>query len=296
MAGELYVNNTKKNRMNAIDWISKLKQDGVLVEGIKNNKEYLHLQTPCKVHLTDKAVNQLRDSYQADKEKGGILVAIPKRINNVTHLTIDNVVILSNISDNPQNSYRPDDKELNQALKDTYSGQVNSLAIRFHTHPTHSDNPMNEILNYIYQCNTSEQDQLVSDTPVTIGEYSVLMPRSLILCTGKMTERLFIGFYNGLIAPIEFETHRSEQAQKAMDNILSSVSEWAEEGNNKWWLIGGGLVLAFLIIRYNKFAIPFILMLVAMSPMFINDQHGQPKYFTQVTKGAVAIDFPGLTE
>ena len=280
--------------MTATEWILKLKADGVLIEGTKNEKQYLHLQTPCKVHLTDKATNQLRDSYQADQEKGGVLVATPNRINGITHLTIDSAIFLTNVSDTPQNSYLPDSKELSEALKDTYSGQTeNSLPIRFHTHPTHSDNPMNEMFNYIFQCNTSEQDQLVSDTPVSVGDLRVLMPRSLVLCNGKLSDRMFIGFYNGLIAPIEFEAHRNEQTQKAMESIFENVSEWAKDESNKWWVIGGGITLAFLIIHYNKFAIPLILMLIQMSQLFINEQHGQPKYFAQITKGAVTIDLPG---
>jgi hypothetical protein len=280
--------------MTAKEWISKLKVDGVLIEGTKNGRQYLHLQTPCKVHLTNSANNQLRDNYTADQEKGGILVAIPKRINGVTHLTIDRVIFLTNVADTPQKSYQPDNKDLNQALKDTYAGQTeNSLPIHFHTHPTHSDNPMNELFNYINQSNTSEQDQLVSDTAVSIGDWSVLMPRSLVLCSGKLSDRMFIGFYNGLIAPIEFESHRNEQTQKAMESIFKDVSEWAKEGDNKWWLVGGGIALALLIVNDNKSAIPLILMLIPMSQMFINDQHGQPKYFAQVTKGAVTIDLPG---
>lgn len=268
--------------------------DGVLIEGTKNGKQYVHLQTPCKVHLTDNATNQLHDGYRADQEKGGILVAIPKRINGITHLTIDSVIFLTNDADTPQKSYRPDDKELNQAMKDTFSGQTeNSLPIHFHTHPTHSDNPMNEMFNYIFQCNTSEKDQFVSDTAVSIGDSNVLMPRSLVLCSGKRSDRMFIGFYNGLIAPIEFEAHKNEQNQKAMDSIFKNVSEWAKEGDNKWWIVGGGIALALLIIRYNNSAIPLILMLIPMSQMFINDQGGKPKYFAQVTKGAVTIDLPG---
>lgn len=106
--------------MTATEWILKLKADGVLIEGTKNEIQYLHLQTPCKVHLTDNATNQLRDSYQADQEKGGVLVAIPKRINGVTHLAIDRANFLTNVSDAPQKSYLPDSKELNQALSNIY--------------------------------------------------------------------------------------------------------------------------------------------------------------------------------
>ena len=103
---------------------------------------------------------------------------------------------------------------------------------------------------------------------------------------------MFIGFYNGLIAPIEFDDCRETQIKNAMEQILDSVSDWAKEGNNKWWLIGGGIVTALLIIRYSKHAIPMILLLVAMIPIFINDKQGQSKYFTQITSGNATIDLP----
>ncbi|HPY76032.1 MAG TPA: hypothetical protein PLB63_11580, partial [Planctomycetota bacterium] len=121
---KLYSIFIKAKTMKDINWIIKLKEEGVLIEGTKNNKVYLHLQTPCKIHLTDTAIKQLRDNYQTDQEKGGVLVAIPKRINNVTHLTINRIILLTNVSDTPQNSYLPNMKELKQAYKDTYSGQM----------------------------------------------------------------------------------------------------------------------------------------------------------------------------
>lgn len=279
--------------MIAKEWILKLKLDGILTEGIKNGKNYLHLQTPCKINITANATRQLRDSYKANEEKGGLLVAIPRKQENVTHLSIDRVIFITNISETPYKSYSPDSQELREALNETYSGKkINSLAIHFHTHPTHSDNPINEMFNYIFQCNTSDQDKLVSDFPVSIDDLNILMPRSLVLCSGNITDRMFIGFYNGLIAPIEFELHRKEQMQVAVDKIFNDVSVWAKKGNNDWWLFGGGLVLAILIIRANKFTIPLILTLIAMTQLFINDQHLKPKYFANLVSGAVMINIP----
>jgi len=79
------------------DWILKLKEEGSLTEGTKNGQEYLHLKTPCEVHLTKKAVKQLRDNYDPKLERGGVLVAKPEMIDGVTHLTIDRIIFLTNI-------------------------------------------------------------------------------------------------------------------------------------------------------------------------------------------------------
>lgn len=280
--------------MDGIEWLSKLKEEGILTEGNKNENTYLHLQAPCKILLTENATKQIRANYQANLEKGGILVAIPKKENGESLLTVDKLIFLKNVADNPHSSYLPDPDELKIALDSAYfSKESNFLAVRFHTHPTHSDNPINEMLNYVYQCNTSDQDQLVSDFPVKVGELDVLMPRCLILCNGKVADRIFIGFYNGLIAPIEFENHRTEQQTKAMEKIFDTISEWIQKDTkNKWWLIGGGIALALLVIRYNKLAIPLILMIILMSQVYINDKHGKPKYFAQVSTGNVIIDIP----
>jgi hypothetical protein len=283
--------------MNAKEWVLKLKEENILIEGEKNGKKYLHLKTPCKVHVTENAVKQLRDNYVPKMEKGGVLVAQPKKVGGVTHLTIDKVIFITNDSDKPESSYRAEEKELNKALKDTYCGKSeNTLPIRFHTHPTHSDNPMNEMMSYMFQCNTSEQDQLVSDYPVSIGDLSILMPRSLVLC-GGISSSMFLGFYNGLIAPIEFESLRNEKMSEAMQSTFKSVSEWAKEGNNKWWLIGGGVGLVFLMIRYPKVIFPMLFMLTAMAPILINAQTAsseESEYFAHVTRKEVTIVFPEL--
>jgi hypothetical protein len=285
--------NFKTDNMTTTEWLLQLKKDGLLAYGQKNGKDYLHLKTPCKIHLTDNATKQLRDNYDPKKEKGGVLVARPKKMKSGTHLTVDSIIFLTNVSDSPANSYLPDSKELHKALNDTLAGQSEkTLPIRFHTHPTHSDNPVYEIFNYLFQSNTSQQDRIVSDHPVSIGDIKLLMPRSLVLKSSKATGKMFVGFYNGLIAPIEFDTHKNEQMQKAMDEIFNSISAWAKKGNNKVLALGGGALLAFLLIRYSKTTIPVILLLIAMLPMFINSEHGKPKYFAQVTGGKVTIDIP----
>lgn len=285
------MNNPKTTNMTAKQWLLQLQQDGILMQGEKNNNQYLHLQTPCKVHLTENATQQLREAYDSKIEKGGILVAKPQKVGQETHLEIDRAIFLTNISETPEDSYLADRNEIKQALKDTLADEnEKTLPIQFHTHPTHSNNPFNEMFHYLIQTNTSQQDRIASEVPVKVGDINLLMPDSLVLCNNTMTGKMFIGFYNGLIAPVEFDTHKREQLSQAVDKFMDDISEWANEGNNRLWLIGGGILLTILIIRYSGNAIPLLFLLLSMLPMFINGQHGQPKYFAQITVGRVTID------
>ena len=273
------------------EWLEHLTNQKILTHGDLEGNTVLHLQTPCEIELTENASKTLQHNYSSIREKGGLLAAFPEKKDGNTILTIKEIVYLTNISDDPNHSYLPDSKELDIALERAFKEQF--LPIRFHTHPTEHENPTMEIFNYLFQSDTSKQDRLVSNTVMPVGDKQLLLPRSLMLSAGKSNQRMFIGFYNGLIAPIEFDTHKKDSIKKAMDNILDEVSGWAKVDNNKWWLLGGGVLLALLTIRYNKYAIPLIFMLVLMVPMFVNDQHGRPKYFAQLTKaGQLTIDIP----
>lgn len=93
----------------------------------------MHLKTPCKIQLTEKATKQLRDNYDSKNEKGGILVAQPKKLKSGTQLIVDSIIFLRNVSDSPTNSYLPDSKELHNALNETLGSQTEkTLPIRFH--------------------------------------------------------------------------------------------------------------------------------------------------------------------
>ena len=271
-------------------WLNSLCMSKILIEGVFKGQRVLHLQRPCDIHITENVSKALFDHYEPEYEKGGILAAYPEKRDGKILLIVKEAIFLKNISDNPGNSYLSGSHELNITLKGAFDEQF--LPITFHTHPTAHENPMMEIISYISSSDTSKQDQLVSYNAVKVCNQSILFPHSLILALGKSKNRMFIGFYGGLIAPVEFETQKNEQMQKAMNIIFGNISEWARKGNNKWWLIGGGLVFILLIIRYHKTALPLILLLAAMTPIFINDPCAKPKYFAQLTKGQVTIEIP----
>lgn len=279
--------------MSTKEFLLNLEKAGILTQGKKNGNNYYHLTTPCKIEISDEITSLLKSSYEADKEKGGLLIALPVRKNEEIYLIIKKVVFLTNVSETPEKSYSPNSQELQKALSESLFNDVEkTLPIRFHTHPTRSSSPFNEIVNYLFQANTSKQDQIVSDNPITVENINLLMPRSIALCNGTSADRMFIGFYNGLIAPIEFESHRRERIQEAIENIQAKIEELADKGNNKWVFLGSGILLAIGVIKYPKVAIPLTLLLTMMMPMFINDKHSKPKYFAQLSKGKVVIEIP----
>ncbi len=117
------------------------------------------------------------------------------------------------------------------------------------------------------------------------------MPRSIIIST-KAINKTFIGFYNGLITSDEFELLKKEITTKKIDSFFKSIEKWSKKNDNKWYLSIIAILSLFLIIRYNKFAIPFIGMLLAMLPALINSEYSNPEYFAQFTNGNVTIKIP----
>ena len=279
--------------MKSIYFINKLKDEDVLTESEVAGIKYVHLKTPCEIQIPEAVTEKLKREYNPKAEKGGIFLTKPNKVDNKTMLTIVEVYFIANVSDNPENSYLPDQIELYKRIEAALSGSLdNLLPIRFHTHPTYSDNLSNEIFNYIFQSDTSEQDRMVSYQPIKVEEVNLLMPRSIVLCNGTIANRMFIGFYNGLIAPLEFNTHKKNETEIAVNDFMKIANDWASEDNNKLWLVGGGIMLALLIIRKNKLSIPLIFLLVSMIPMFINDKSGETKYFAQLSNGTALIKIP----
>lgn len=270
------------------DWIRKLISAEILVEGTKDDKQYIHLKTPCKIILSENVIKQLQDNYDSQYEKGGIFVAVPEKIDNETHLIIDKVNFLTNVSDEPHRSYIPNSSELEQTLNLILDSE--SLPIRFHTHPTHSNDILKEAFNYILQSNTSQQDQLVSEYPFPVEEFNLLMPRGLVLCNKNIANRMFVGFYNGLIAPHGFDLQRKESTEEFIKSALKVFNKLAI--NNQVLLISAITVSVLAIIKYNKQLIPLVLLLFAIIPLFINDQKSNPQYFAQINSGKTIISIP----
>lgn len=275
------------------NYLEELINEDILKYSLSDeNVKYLHLKSPCRIDISESVTKRMKEEYQPEVEKGGILVAELSKIGDVTHVVVNDVIYIKNASETPHRSYRFDGNEEKDAYNKTiFNKEKTTFPIRFHTHPNNSKNPITNLMQYALQSNTSKGDQLASKFPIKIGEINLLMPRGVMVCS-EFQGRMFLGFYNGMIAPFEFKEHRQEQVQKTFDDVADKIVEWAEKDNNLWWLVGGGLLLIMVSIKYNKVAIPLLMLLFGMLPTFINNNSKETKYFSQLDSGPATIIIP----
>ncbi|MFI5195563.1 MAG: hypothetical protein ACHQD8_00600, partial [Chitinophagales bacterium] len=98
------------------------------------------------------------------------------------------------------------------------------LPFSFHTHPTKSDDYLQEFMSYLNQLNTSDEDQMCSLYGIHVGEINLRLPDILIVGNGTQCLDVFVGFYNGLICPTSFKEYKQRLITKTSDNFL----EWIE--------------------------------------------------------------------
>lgn len=272
------------------DFLLRLQQENILTDNVKDGKPVLHLKRPVKIHLTKNAVKQLQDNYDPNKEKGGVMVAIPEKIQEGTLLTIDRIIFLTNVADTPEWKYRPHHVELKKALQETLFNDITqTLPIRFHTHPTNTENPVSEWTSYIAQSDTSDADKRASEVPIKVEYIDILMPRSLVICSSLKT---FIGFYNGAIAPTEFEPYRNEKIKETTENICNGFSDWLKKDEKHIWIsaiIAAAII--FLFIRFPKVMFPLTGIIAVASVTSINSS-GKAKYYAQVKGGSATVELP----
>ena len=110
--------------------------------------------------------------------------------------------------------------------------------------------------------------------------------------TGQL---LFVGFYNGGIAPLDFQTYRIKQVEKWFGDAASSLGEWSrkDERNMTWIWIALGIIV-YIAIRYPKALIMFAIGVKELYPIFINNAHycEKPQYFTQIASGKAVVEIP----
>ena len=276
------------------------KNEGYLDTKIVDGDELLHLTTPCRFRVTEDIVSDLKKNYKADEEIGGVLWAKPTTKNEEIIYIIDKVSYIRNaIEDNPRNdnrnksnAYLPDSKQLNQTLNDLFLQGY--LPVKFHTHPVKGTNFLHSLTYTNLMTETSEQDKRESSHHLLIGSKKLLMPRGLIVGNDISSSDIFIGVYNGFIAPTEFENSKKKIQQENFNKTADLVSTINLTDGQKVGLAIGAALLLFVIVKYPKHSLPVIIGLGANLPLLMTNTHNieNPNYFNKLSFGSADIFIP----
>ena len=276
------------------------KNEGYLDTKIVEGDELLYLTTPCRFRVTEDIVSDLKKNYKADEEIGGVLWAKPTTKNGEIIYIIDKVSYIRNaIEDNPRNdnrnksnAYLPDSKQLNQTLNDLFLQGY--LPVKFHTHPVKGTNFLHSLTYTNLMTETSEQDKRESSHHLVIGSKKLLMPRGLIVGNDISSSDIFIGVYNGFIAPTEFENSKRKIQQENFNKTADLVSTINLTDGQKVGLAIGAALLLFVIVKYPKHSLPVIIGLGATLPLLMTNTHNidNPNYFNKLSFGSADIFIP----
>lgn len=276
------------------------KKAGFLDTKTVDGNELLHLTTPCRFRIDETIVADLKSNYKSDEEIGGVLWAKPTiKDGEIIHI-IDKVSYIRNaIEDNQRadhrnksNAYLPDSKELNQILNDLFLQGY--LPVKFHTHPVKGTNFLHSFTYSNLMTETSEQDKRESSLPHIIGDKKLLMPRGLIVGNDISSNDIFIGVYNGFIAPTEFEDSKKKIQQENFQKTADLVSSINLSDGQKIGLAIGAALLLFVIAKYPKHSLPVIIGLGATLPLLMTNTNNieNPNYFNKLTCGGADIFIP----
>jgi len=167
------------------------------------------------------------------------------------------------------------------------------LPVKFHTHPTKERNVLDITIQQL-QTETSEQDRFESTFPHQLDNDNLLMPRGLIVGNGDFGSNIFIGLYNGFIAPVEFEESKRKIQQENIALIDNAISTTTLIDNQKILLGVGAVLLLVAVIKYPKFSWPVILALCATAQNLLTDTATteNPSYFNKLSYGDANIYIP----
>lgn len=281
-------------------FLTNLKKEGYLVSQIIEGEEILHLTTPCRFIIDKTVVESLKQSYKPNEEIGGILWAKPTYQDGENIYLVEKVGYIRNaIEDKPRtdhrnksNCYLPDLPQREKEFLDVFSQGY--LPVTFHTHPIKGDDALAELNRLNFVTETSEQDRRESSLHYLLEGKKLLMPRGLIVGNKISNHNMFIGIYNGLIAPLEFKDSKQEVQQENMERIMDKLSSINLTDAQKLGLLAGIALVAFITIKYPKYSLPLMIGVLASLPLLMTntDKIENPNYFNKLSRGDADIFIP----
>jgi hypothetical protein len=274
------------------------------------DNQILILTTPCRFKILQKEVIKLKENYLDNEEIGGILRAKPTVLNGEKIYNIDEVKIIRNaIEDKPlfdkitgelykkSNSYLLDGKQFNEERNRIF--EAGCLPIRFHTHPTKGTNIIDNIKNQQIQTDTSDQDKEESKGFDLLNNQRLKIPRGLIVGNKDLGQDIFLGLYDGFIAPSGFEKSKKKVIQQNINSlgntVFNKISSLDLSENEKMaYGIAAILFLGYLLFKTKKYSVPVILGLASLAPFLLTNTGSieQPNYFCKLAFGDAVINIP----
>lgn len=280
--------------------IDLLQQKGFVCSTLIDQKEVFHLTVPCKVRILSDTILNLKSSYLPNEETGGLLWAKPTTEGSEKIYIVDDVTYVRNaIEDKPRTdgltkagAYLPDTKEFYAAIEKIF--QKGYLPIDFHTHPSQRKSINFSIANEYLKNETSDADRFESNVTYPIGGRNLLLPRALITGNFITGQDIFIGLYNGGIAPVDFETTKEKVRERKMENMVKKAQSIEFSPEAKLAFAIAALLLIILIIRYPKQSLAGILAVAAIGHLLLSTQNSEdnPDYFTMLSDGNAEINLP----
>ncbi len=284
------------------NFIKALQIIGYLKKTIINNEEIYHLKTPCRFRIAEDIVSELKNKYCVDEEIGGILWAKPSIDAGENTYSVNKVTFIRNtIEDtlrtdhrNKSNAYLPDNKIFHDEVqKIIFQG---FLPFKFHSHPVKGSGFLQTLTNTNFVSETSDQDIFESSFFYNFGKEKLLMPRCLIVGNDLSSKDLFIGLYNGFVAPTSFEESKQKVQEENLRKTSDLISTINPTDGQKVGLAIGAALLLFVIAKYPKYSLPVVLGLTASIPQLLtNTQNlGNPHYFNKLSSGSADIFIPEI--
>lgn len=285
---------------NMVTLITELKDTGYLEIKTVDGEEVYHLTTPCVFRISEDIVSDLKKNYKEDEETGGVLWAKPTNKNGDVIYLIEKVTYIRNaIEDNPRsdrrdksNSYLPDLKQLNDTVCEVYKNKY--LPIDFHTHPVKKEILYGFIKHPDLITETSMQDVKASYIPYNIENKKLLLPDALIVGSDITYDEIFIGFYNGFIAPTEFESSKKKIQKEHLRKTTDYVTSIKLTDLQKAGMLIGATLLIYVIAKHPKSSLTVLAGIGALLPILMTSTQNikQPEYFNKLSYGSAEIFIP----
>jgi len=258
-------------------WLEKLLQDDIIECFDTTFGEHYRLR-PCVFDISANIIQVLKREYHPGLEKGGYLLATPEKRANSNLFVVKEVRFIRNTSLTPWEQYRKEISESEAAI--SYALNNDLVPFFFHSHPTKSANIIGEAFMYNRQMDTSSADKFASlFSGISFGKLQLRLPDVLVVVNGRLKGDTFIGFYGGLVTPLDFTERKQVLNDTFSDKVSDSFESLLKTPEKR--LLGTllGCLFLFFLIKFPKSTFTVILTGAAIVPSIAYSSLPENEFF-----------------